>query len=231
MWRCLSIQQVIALLFRRKLSDSRSSSESSSDAVIQKPSLEIHSLGGATSPCLLPVSPSMHSNGISRGHNGDSRRSSMVDATGRFCSQPMSGSPEILVGLCYDDKHEVVSVCIEKASSLGSDSAHPPDSFIRIVGLDEFSTELSRHKTDTVKHSTQPVYSHHCTMRFSKDKVETSTVRVEVWTVTGILRRKVQIGSISIGFASSTPDANEHWQQMMQGAGITVSKWHAIQSE
>lgn len=43
-------------------------------------------------PCFQP---SMHSNGISRGHNGDSRRSSMVDATGRFCSQPMSGSPEV----------------------------------------------------------------------------------------------------------------------------------------
>ncbi|EFP05784.1 hypothetical protein CRE_27331 [Caenorhabditis remanei] len=166
----------------------------------------------------------MHSNGISRGHNGDSRRSSMVDATGRFCSQPTTGSPEILVGLCYDDKHEVVSVCIEKASSLGSDNAHPPDSFIRIIGLDEFSTELSRHKTDTVKHSTQPVYSHHCTMRFSKDKVESSTVRVEVWTVTGILRRKVQIGSISIGFASSTPDANEHWQQMMQISSMTTNQ-------
>ncbi|EGT60254.1 hypothetical protein CAEBREN_28227 [Caenorhabditis brenneri] len=41
---------------RRKLSDSRSSSESSSDAVTQKSSLEIHSLGGATSPSLLPVS-------------------------------------------------------------------------------------------------------------------------------------------------------------------------------
>uniref|UniRef100_A0A1I7UBZ6 Uncharacterized protein n=1 Tax=Caenorhabditis tropicalis TaxID=1561998 RepID=A0A1I7UBZ6_9PELO len=43
---------------RRKLSDSRSSSESSSDAVTQKSSLEIHSLGGATSPSLLPVSNS-----------------------------------------------------------------------------------------------------------------------------------------------------------------------------
>uniref|UniRef100_A0A8R1DVY5 C2 domain-containing protein n=1 Tax=Caenorhabditis japonica TaxID=281687 RepID=A0A8R1DVY5_CAEJA len=171
----------------------------------------------------------MNSNGISRGHNGDSRRSSMVDATGRFCSQPMRGSPEILVGLCYDDKHEVVSVSIEKASSLGADVA-PPDSFIRIIALDEFNGELMRHKTDTVKHNTQPVYSHHCTLKFSKDKVETSTVRVEVWTVTGMLKRKHQVGSISIGFASSTPDANEHWQQMMQGAGITVAKWHAIQS-
>lgn len=74
---------------------------------------------------------------------------------------------QILVGLCYDDKHEVVSVSIEKASSLGADIAHPPDSFIRIISLDEFNTELSRHKTDTVKHSTQPVYSHHCTMRVS----------------------------------------------------------------
>ncbi|CAI5450877.1 unnamed protein product [Caenorhabditis angaria] len=211
--------------FRRKLSDSRSSSDSCSEVIGSQKSTMLE-------PTLLPISPSMHSNGsMSRnGHNGDSRRSSMVDATGRFCSQPMSGSPEILVGLCYDDKHEVVSVTIDKASSLGSDVSHPPDSFIRILGLDEFNTELSRNKTETVKHTTQPVYSHHCSIRFLKDKVETSTIKIEVWTVSGILRRKQQIGSISIGFASSTPDANEHWQQMMQGAGITVSKWHAIQS-
>ncbi|CAB3398307.1 unnamed protein product [Caenorhabditis bovis] len=171
----------------------------------------------------------MQSNGISR-HSGDSRRSSMVDATGRFCSQPITGSPEILVGLCYDDKHEVVTVTIDKASGLCAESSTPPDTFIRIVACDEFAAELFRNKTETFKHNTQPVYNHHSTMKIPKDKIESSTVRIEIWTVSGILKRKHMIGTLSIGYASSTPDANEHWEQMMQSAGITVSKWHAVQS-
>ncbi|KIH44078.1 hypothetical protein ANCDUO_25908 [Ancylostoma duodenale] len=57
--------------------------------------------------------------------SGDSRRNSMVDACGRFCSQPTNGAPELLIALCYDTDHGCLTVGIERGSSLGEKSRPP----------------------------------------------------------------------------------------------------------
>ncbi|VDL67080.1 unnamed protein product [Nippostrongylus brasiliensis] len=105
------------------------------------------------------LSPSMHR--VSNGSvaSGDSRRNSMVDACGRFCSQPTNGAPELLIALCYDTDHGCLTVGIERGSSLG-EKTRPTDTFIKIVVLGEFGNELWRQKTELVKGCSEPQYDH-----------------------------------------------------------------------
>ncbi|KHJ83704.1 hypothetical protein OESDEN_16595 [Oesophagostomum dentatum] len=106
--------------------------------------------------------------------SGDSRRNSMVDACGRFCSQPTNGAPELLIALCYDTDHGCLTVGIERGSSLGEksrpqkmkswhftkSSIRGGDTFIKIVALGEFGNELWRQKTELVKGTSEPQYDH-----------------------------------------------------------------------
>ncbi|KAL6744260.1 hypothetical protein Aduo_017212 [Ancylostoma duodenale] len=173
------------------------------------------------------LSPSMHR--VSNGSvaSGDSRRNSMVDACGRFCSQPTNGAPELLIALCYDTDHGCLTVGIERGSSLGEKS-RPPDTFIKIVALGEFGNELWRQKTELVKGSAEPQYDHSASIQLHRPDLDVCTVRIEVWSSVGVLRRRQLLGWLALGLNSSSPDAQEHWEQMIQGAGITVSKWHPV---
>ncbi|CAI4222814.1 unnamed protein product [Auanema sp. JU1783] len=173
------------------------------------------------------LSPSMHR--VSNGNiNGDSRRNSMVDACGRFCSQPNNDAPELLISLSYDAEHSCVTVGIERGSQFG-EKYKPPDTFIKIVASGEFGNEFSRQKTELVKGSSEPHYDHSSSIQLHRPDLETTTVRIEVWQQVGVLRRRVQMGWLAVGLNSSTPDAQEHWEQMIQGQGISVSKWHPLQ--
>jgi hypothetical protein len=48
-----------------------------------------------------------------------------------------------------------------------------------------------------------------------------------------LLRRKQKIGSLILSDRrdndfSSSPDAQAHWQEMIQGMGLTLNKWHLL---
>ncbi|WKY09029.1 hypothetical protein Q1695_001855 [Nippostrongylus brasiliensis] len=173
------------------------------------------------------LSPSMHR--VSNGSvaSGDSRRNSMVDACGRFCSQPTNGAPELLIALCYDTDHGCLTVGIERGSSLG-EKTRPTDTFIKIVVLGEFGNELWRQKTELVKGCSEPQYDHSASIQLHRPDLDVCTVRIEVWSSVGVLRRRQMLGWLALGLNSSSPDAQEHWEQMLQGAGITVTKWHPV---
>ncbi|KAE9419428.1 hypothetical protein Angca_007563, partial [Angiostrongylus cantonensis] len=164
--------------------------------------------------------PPMHR--VSNGSvaSGDSRRSSMVDSSGRFCSQPTNGAPELLIGLCYDTDHGCLTVGIERGSSLGEKS-RPADTFIKIVAVGEFGNELWRQKTELVKGSSEPHYNYSATiqadlLQLHRTNLDICTVRIEVWSSVGVLRRRQMLGWLAMGLNSSSPDAQEHWQQMIQ---------------
>ncbi|PIO73094.1 C2 domain protein, partial [Teladorsagia circumcincta] len=161
------------------------------------------------------LSPSMHR--VSNGSvaSGDSRRNSMVDACGRFCSQPTNGAPELLIALCYDTDHGCLTVGIERGSSLG-DKNRPTDTFIKIVALGEFGNELWRQKTEVVKGCSEPQYDHAASIQLHRPDLDVCTVRIEVWSSVGVLRRRQMLGWLAMGLNSSSPDAQEHWEQMIQ---------------
>uniref|UniRef100_A0A1I7W9R6 C2 domain-containing protein n=1 Tax=Heterorhabditis bacteriophora TaxID=37862 RepID=A0A1I7W9R6_HETBA len=67
-----------------------------------------------------------------------------------------------------------------------------------------------------VKSSSEPQYDHSASIQLHRPDLDVCTVRIEVWSLVGVLRRKQQLGWIALGLNSSSPDAQEHWQQMIQ---------------
>uniref|UniRef100_A0A0K0DI14 C2 domain-containing protein n=1 Tax=Angiostrongylus cantonensis TaxID=6313 RepID=A0A0K0DI14_ANGCA len=144
---------------------------------------------GRRSPPRRHLSPPMHR--VSNGSvaSGDSRRSSMVDSSGRFCSQPTNGAPEV-----RNAKFRYSS----------------------------FGNELWRQKTELVKGSSEPHYNY----SLHRTNLDICTVRIEVWSSVGVLRRRQMLGWLAMGLNSSSPDAQEHWQQMIQVSyGSTRESW------
>ncbi|KJH53634.1 C2 domain protein [Dictyocaulus viviparus] len=151
----------------------------------------------------------------------------MVDSCGRFCSQPTNGSPELLIALCYDTDHGCLTVGVERGSSL-SIKSKPTDTYIKIIAIGEFGNELWRQKTEVIKCCSDPIYDYSAVIQLHRTDLDVCTVRIEVWSSSGVLRRRQILGWLAMGLNSSSADAQEHWEQMKQGAGITVTKWHRI---
>ncbi|TKR60830.1 hypothetical protein L596_028017 [Steinernema carpocapsae] len=190
--------------------------------------------GGSTqspvrnSPVLSCVTP-VHTAPSPSPSNSASRRNSSVDSCGRFCSLPQAnGSPELLISLCYLETQGKVVVGLEKASGISSPNGKPKDTYIRVAALNQYGEELGKHKTDVVRSANEPVYNDTAVFSLPLSELETSTVKVEVFSYCGVWRKKVPLGYMSLGENSTTPDQQEHWYQMIQGMGTTVSKWHHL---
>ncbi|KAI1719656.1 c2 domain-containing protein [Ditylenchus destructor] len=181
-----------------------------------------------------------------------SRRSSTVDDCGRFATLPQSdGTPEMLVSLCYVVDQSQLVVVVEKAtgfdcssstlanylanigSTLGSPLANgankAPDTFVRVAAISQAGVEFAKHKSETVKASINPVYNDTAVFHIARNDLEISNVLIQIFSYCGILRRKVMLGWICVGSENaSSPDAQQHWQDMIQGMGTTVDKWHYL---
>ncbi|KAK0410533.1 hypothetical protein QR680_005180 [Steinernema hermaphroditum] len=180
------------------------------------------------SPVLSCATP-VHSAPSPTPSNSASRRNSSVDSCGRFCSLPQAnGSPELLISLCYLETQGKVVVGLEKASGISSTNGKPRDTYIRVAVLTQYGEELGKHKTDVVRSANDPVYNDTAVFSIPFNELETSSIKVEVFSYCGVWRKKVPLGYMCLGENSTTPDQQEHWYQMIQGMGTTVSKWHHL---
>uniref|UniRef100_F1L8X0 Synaptotagmin-16 n=1 Tax=Ascaris suum TaxID=6253 RepID=F1L8X0_ASCSU len=158
--------------------------------------------------------------------NSVSRRSSMIDDSGRFCAQPIAdGGPELLISLCCNAGHVVVGV--EKGSSF-THNAKLPDTFVQVSAVTQYGKKVGRNRTEVVKLSSEPCYDRKFLFQVSQSDLDSITILINVYALVGVWRKKVQLGWISLGESSSTEDEQEHWHEMIQGMGTTVSKWHHL---
>uniref|UniRef100_A0A1I7ZIA9 C2 domain-containing protein n=1 Tax=Steinernema glaseri TaxID=37863 RepID=A0A1I7ZIA9_9BILA len=100
--------------------------------------------------------------------------------------------------------------------------------YIRVAALTQYGEELGKHKTDVVRSTSDPVYNDTAVFSIPLNELDTSSVKVEVFSYCGVWRKKVPLGYTCLGENSTTPDQQEHWFQMIQGMGTTVSKWHHL---
>uniref|UniRef100_A0A7E4UUC7 C2 domain-containing protein n=1 Tax=Panagrellus redivivus TaxID=6233 RepID=A0A7E4UUC7_PANRE len=158
-----------------------------------------------------------------------SRRGSTVDSSGRFCSLPTeNGAPEALVSLCYLDQAQKIVVSVQKASNLDTDKGSPSDTYLRISLLSQFGEELAKQRSSTVKACSEPVYECTAVFQITQDELENSSVLIQIFRNSGMLRKRQQIGFVCMGLNASSPDAQTHWEQMIQGLGTSVEKWHHL---
>uniref|UniRef100_A0A0N4ZLA2 C2 domain-containing protein n=1 Tax=Parastrongyloides trichosuri TaxID=131310 RepID=A0A0N4ZLA2_PARTI len=166
-------------------------------------------------------------------HSGNSsRRGSTVDESGRFCSLPMNSDTkaDLLVTLCYTASAGQLVVGIEKASAnAGAWGIKAPETFVKITLLTQFQEEVAKQKTNNVKESFTPVYDSTFAFEIPKGDIESHSLLIQVFTHYGLLRRKALLGQVILGEAASSPDAQDHWDDMIKGDSITLSKWHTLQ--
>ncbi|CEF68793.1 AT15369p [Strongyloides ratti] len=166
-------------------------------------------------------------------HTGNgSRRGSTVDESGRFCSLPMNSDTkaELLVTLCYTSSSGQLVVGIEKASaSVGAWGIKPPETFVKVTVLTQFQEEIGKQKTNVVKESFTPIYDSTFAFEIPKADIESHSLLLQVFTHCGLLRRKALLGQVILGEAASSPEAQDHWDDMIKGDSITLSKWHTLQ--
>ncbi|KAH7723265.1 C2 calcium-dependent membrane targeting [Aphelenchoides avenae] len=163
--------------------------------------------------------------------NSSSRRGSMVDDCGRFCALPdASGTPELLISLCYLPNQSKVVVGIEKASGFDSTVAGTklPDTFVKVSALSQYGDELGKHKSGTFKACADPTYQDTAVFQIPRNELEATSVLIQIYGHSGMLRRKVCLGWLCLGENASSPDAQQHWWEMIQGLGTTVDKWHHL---
>uniref|UniRef100_A0A914C6M3 C2 domain-containing protein n=1 Tax=Acrobeloides nanus TaxID=290746 RepID=A0A914C6M3_9BILA len=180
------------------------------------------------SPVLVP-SPNTISPMPSISTHG-SRRNSTIDDCGRFCALPeANGNAEVLVSLCYLENQGKLVVGLEKATGLEVPTLNKaPDTFAKISAVGQSGEEIGKHKTETIKACVDPNYGDSAVFSIHRNELENSNVQVQVFAHHGVLRRKIRIGYLCLGENSSSLDAQEHWQDMIQGMGTTVDKWHTL---
>uniref|UniRef100_A0A0K0DVU9 C2 domain-containing protein n=1 Tax=Strongyloides stercoralis TaxID=6248 RepID=A0A0K0DVU9_STRER len=188
-----------------------------------------------TSP-IPPSTPKGRGSFLERNNNmhigNSSRRGSTVDESGRFCSLPMNSDTkaELLVTLCYTSSSGQLVVGIEKASaSVGAWGIKPPETFVKVTVLTQFHEEIAKQKTNVVKESFTPIYDSTFAFEIPKADIESHSLLLQVFTHCGLLRRKALLGQVVLGEAASSPEAQDHWDDMIKGDSITLSKWHTLQ--
>nr|CAD2190396.1 unnamed protein product [Meloidogyne enterolobii] len=179
-----------------------------------------------------------------------SRRGSTVDDRGAFCTLPQQGGnqPEVLVSLCYFDTQNRLVVGVNKAAAIGTGRKKESGSdvsgqevSIRISAFSAEGVEIGRQKSAWTKaNPTGEVQFNDAQASFqiSRHELEECAVQVDMFGLNNsawppLLRRKQKIGTLMLSDrrendCSSSADAQAHWQEMIQGMGLTLDKWHLL---
>jgi len=155
----------------------------------------------------------------------------MVDDCGRFCAQPESmGNPELLLSLCYLESQQKAVVVVEKATGFESnENGKALDTYVKVSAHSPSGVELGKNKSETVKTNCEPAFNLTSVFDITRSDLEGSSVLIQVFTYSGLLRRKQLVGCVCVGGENaSSADAQQHWREMIQGMGITVDKWHNL---
>uniref|UniRef100_A0AC35EY39 Uncharacterized protein n=1 Tax=Panagrolaimus sp. PS1159 TaxID=55785 RepID=A0AC35EY39_9BILA len=126
------------------------------------------------------------------------RRNSTVDSSGRFCALPTEN------GL----PEVLITLCYLDQSQ-------------KAVVTIEKASNLCHDCTDKVSET-------YIRTSIPRNELENTSVLIQVFRNIGMLRRRQQIGFVCIGENASSPDAQDHWNQMIQGLGTSVEKWHYL---
>ncbi|KAL7073311.1 hypothetical protein ACQ4LE_007616 [Meloidogyne hapla] len=128
----------------------------------------------------------------------------------------------------------------QRKSSSGSDVSGQEVS-IRISAFSAEGVEIGKQKSAWTKSSpTGEVQFNDAQASFqiSRHELEECAIQVDMFGLNNsawppLLRRKQKIGTLMLSDrrendCSSSSDAQAHWQEMIQGMGLTLDKWHLL---
>lgn len=87
-----------------------------------------------------------------------------------------------------------------------------------------------KQKSQTIKSNAAPHYTHTAVFQIARNEIDSVLILVQVFAINNsFLRRKTLLGWLCLGggegghlLGPSTPDSQQHWQDMRDGVGTTV---------
>ncbi|XP_076002760.1 synaptotagmin-16 isoform X2 [Genypterus blacodes] len=153
---------------------------------------------------------------------------SQSDSASSTQSLTHGGVPELLVGLSYNATTGRMSVELIKGSHFRNLAINkPPDTYGRLALLNSMGQEISRCKTSVRRGQPNPVYKETFVFQVALFQLSDVTLMVSIYNRRS-MKRKEMVGWISMGQNSSGEEEQLHWQDMKEGKGQQVSRWHVL---
>ncbi|XP_061600033.1 synaptotagmin-16 isoform X2 [Cololabis saira] len=153
---------------------------------------------------------------------------SQSDSASSTQSLTHGGVPELLVGLSYNATTGRMSVELIKGSHFRNLAINrPPDTFGRLTLLNSVGQEISRCKTSVRRGQPNPVYKETFVFQVALFQLSDVTLLVSIYNRRS-MKRKEMVGWIALGQNSSGEEEQLHWQDMKEGRGQQVCRWHVL---
>ncbi|XP_029686700.1 synaptotagmin-16 isoform X1 [Takifugu rubripes] len=149
---------------------------------------------------------------------------------GALSSQSLAhgGVPELLLGLSYSATTGRLSVEIIKGSHFRNLAiTKPPDTYARLSLLNSVGQETSRCKTSVRRGQPNPVYKETFVFQVALFQLSDVTLLVSIYNRRS-MKRKEMVGWVSLGQNSSGEEERLHWEDMKEGRGQQVGRWHVL---
>ncbi|XP_047466744.1 synaptotagmin-16 isoform X2 [Mugil cephalus] len=153
---------------------------------------------------------------------------SQSDSASSTQSLTHGGVPELLVGLSYNATTGRMSVELIKGSHFRNLAINrPPDTYGRLTLLNSVGQEISRCKTSVRRGQPNPVYKETFVFQVALFQLSDVTLLVSIYNRRS-MKRKEMVGWIALGQNSSGEEEQLHWQDMKEGRGQQVCRWHVL---
>ncbi|XP_026166237.1 synaptotagmin-16 isoform X2 [Mastacembelus armatus] len=153
---------------------------------------------------------------------------SQSDSASSTQSLTHGGVPELLVGLSYSATTGRMSVELIKGSHFRNLAiSRPPDTYGRLTLLNSVGQEISRCKTSVRRGQPNPVYKETFVFQVALFQLSDVTLLVSIYNRRS-MKRKEMVGWIALGQNSSGEEEQLHWQDMKEGRGQQVCRWHVL---
>ncbi|KER31480.1 hypothetical protein T265_02254 [Opisthorchis viverrini] len=138
-------------------------------------------------------------------------------------------SAEILLNASYNATTGKFECSIQKAHGLyrPGRSAKAPSCYVQITFSDNEGKEIAQGITQTVKRTTTPVFHEVLVFNVAQHLTGEVTMQLTVYhkQTTG---KKQGIGLILMGKRNSSETEKEHWEEIIDGHGQRIARWHKL---
>uniref|UniRef100_A0A3Q0T3P3 Synaptotagmin 16 n=1 Tax=Amphilophus citrinellus TaxID=61819 RepID=A0A3Q0T3P3_AMPCI len=169
---------------------------------------------------------------------------SQSDSASSTQSLTHGGVPELLVGLSYNATTGRMSVELIKGSHFRNLAMNRPpglqgashiqtlqsytfDTYGRLTLLNSVGQEICRTKTSVRRGQPNPVYKETFIFQVALFQLSDVTLLISIYNRRS-MKRKEMVGWIALGQNSSGDEELLHWQDMREGRGQQVCRWHIL---
>ncbi|XP_063627812.1 synaptotagmin-16 [Cydia splendana] len=157
---------------------------------------------------------------------GESCSLARSDSASSCCSA--RSAPELLLGLQYSSITGHLSVEVIKGTHFRKLSPNKaPDTYVKLSLISSLGMEMGRCKSTTRRAQSNPLYKELFIFQVALFQLTEVTLMVSVWWRRSVKRNEM-VGWFSLGHSPSGRDEERHWQELCEGHGEQVQRWHVL---